>query len=296
MLERLDGRFLVTFLAVRDEGTISGAAAKLGYVQSTVTSHIQLLEQSCGQKLFHRLPRGVKTTEAGDKLTIYARQFAQLGQSLGEALHSLEHPRGAVSVRALETFCVTRLTGFIPPFLSRYPETSIYLETGFQGDIVEQVLSHSIDFGIVPKDPGREELLFDPLIEEKMVLVGSAELARTIATQGWNQLNGVQMIGFGPRCLYQTDGYKILTEMGLPAENRQAEFSSTELIRQLITGGMGIAYLPEAAMARELAEGVAALLPMSQPVTLTHGLLRHRDRVLNTPAKVFRQALLDYFG
>ncbi|GIP16565.1 LysR family transcriptional regulator [Paenibacillus montaniterrae] len=296
MLERLDGRFLVTFLAVWKEGTISGAAAKLGYVQSTVTAHIQLLEQSCGQKLFHRLPRGVKPTEAGEKLARYARQFAQLGQSLQEALNSLEQPRGAVWIRALESFYVTRLTGLFRPFLAQYPEVSLHLETGFQGDIVEQVLSHSIDFGIVPKNPMREELLFEPLIEEKMVLISSAELARTIAMQGWEQLQGVQVIGFGPRCLYQTDGYKILTEMGMPAEIRQAEFPSTELIRQLIKNGMGIAYVPEIALERELAEGTVVALPMTQPLRLTHGLLQHRDRVLNTPAKVFRQELLDYFN
>lgn len=118
MLERLDGRFLVTFLAVWKEGTISGAAAKLGYVQSTVTAHIQLLEQSCGQKLFHRLPRGVKPTEAGEKLARYARQFAQLGQSLQEALNSLEQPRGAVWIRALECDTIDRAVQTIPRSIS----------------------------------------------------------------------------------------------------------------------------------------------------------------------------------
>ncbi|WP_309273281.1 LysR family transcriptional regulator [Paenibacillus sp.] len=71
-IELLEGRFSKTFIVVMEEQSFSRAADKLGYVQSTVTTHIQLLEQACGQKLFHRLSRGVKPTAAGEKLMKYA--------------------------------------------------------------------------------------------------------------------------------------------------------------------------------------------------------------------------------
>ncbi|WP_325053159.1 LysR family transcriptional regulator [Paenibacillus algicola] len=38
-------------------------ADRLGYVQSTVTTHIQQLEKISGQKLFHRYPRGIEPTD-----------------------------------------------------------------------------------------------------------------------------------------------------------------------------------------------------------------------------------------
>ncbi|XEC93636.1 LysR family transcriptional regulator [Paenibacillus tarimensis] len=296
MIEMLEGRFLLTFLTVQEEGSFSRAAAKLGYVQSTVTSQIQLLEQGCRQKLFHRLPRGVKLTEAGEKLAVYARQFVQLGQSLEEALGSLEEPKGPVRVRALESFCVNRLTRFFNPFFGDYPKVTLLLETGFQGDIVEQVLSHAVDFGIVPKDPAREDLLFEPLIEEEMVLVASKELADRILEKGWGWLQGIQVIGFGERCVYQTDGQKLLAEMGMPAETQLAEFPSTELIRHMVACGLGVAFVPEITMELEIAEGTVVSLPLPKQVRLTHGIIRHRDRVLNTPAKVFRNKLLEYFS
>jgi LysR family transcriptional regulator, cell division regulator len=295
MLERLEGRFLVTFLTVLEEGSFSRAAEKLGYVQSTVTSQIQLLEQECRQKLFHRLPRGVKLTDAGEKLASFARQFVHLGQSLEEALGSLDHPRGSVRVRALESFCVSRLSSFLKPFFVEYPEVTMLLDTGFHSDIVEQVASHAVDFGIVPKDPGREDLIFEPLVKEKMVLVATRELADRIHSNGWDQLSGVQIIGFGSRCIYQIDGRKLLTELGMPAEANLAEFPSTELIRHMIICGVGVAFVPEITMERDIAEGTIVRLPTPNQMQLTHGLIWHKDRVLNMPSKAFRDKLRHYF-
>jgi DNA-binding transcriptional LysR family regulator len=97
MIELLEGRFFKTFLAVMEEKSFSRAADKLGYVQSTVTTHIQFLENACKQKLFHRLSRGVKPTAAGEKLVKFAYQFVQLGSSIEEAMGEIEQPRGTGS-------------------------------------------------------------------------------------------------------------------------------------------------------------------------------------------------------
>lgn len=294
MLEMLEGRSLVTFLTVVGEGSFSRAAEKLGYVQSTVTSQIQMLEQICGKKLFHRLSRGVKPTDAGEKLAVYARQFAQLGQLLEEDLGNLDRARGSVRVRALESFCVTRLNGFMSSFFAEYPEVTLLLETGFQGDIVEHVASHEIDFGIVPKDPERDDIMFEPLIEENLVIVCSKELAGRIRSEDWSRLTGVQVIGFGRRCVYHNDGLRILAGLGLPESAPQAEFPSTEMIRHMVSCGLGIAFVPEITMEKEFAAGSVVSIPIPKPVRLNHGLIWHRDRVLGTPAKVFRSKLLDY--
>ncbi len=45
-------RHLITFQAIVDKGSYTGAAAKLGYTQSTITTHIQALEQEIGGALF----------------------------------------------------------------------------------------------------------------------------------------------------------------------------------------------------------------------------------------------------
>ncbi|MCG7379802.1 LysR family transcriptional regulator [Paenibacillus sp. ACRSA] len=296
MLENLEGRSLLTFLAVLEEGNFSRAAEKLGYVQSTVTSQIQLLEQSCNQKLFHRLPRGVKLTEAGEQFALYARKFVQLGHSLEEALENLDHPRGTLRLGSLESFLVTRMSNFMHSFFKEYTEIHLLLETGFQADIVEQVQSHVIDFGIVPMNPKKEDLIFEPLIEEQMIVVASKNLAHLIENEGWENTSGIQMIGFGSRCVYHTEGLKLLSEMGLPSEIRSTGFASSELVRQVVTCGLGVALVPKIMMAQELAEGSVISLPLPRQVTFVHGIVRHKKHVLNTPSKVFYRALTEYFS
>ncbi|WP_028591313.1 LysR family transcriptional regulator [Paenibacillus massiliensis] len=296
MLETLEGRSLLTFLAVLEEGNFSRAAEKLGYVQSTVTSQIQLLEQSCNQKLFHRLSRGVKPTEAGEQFALYARQFVQLGHSLEEALENLDHPRGMMRLGSLESFLVTRMSDFMHAFFTEYTEINLLLETGFQADIVEQVQSHALDFGIVPMDPKKEDLIFEPLIEEEMIVVASKSLAHVIESEGWENTSGIQMVGFGSRCVYHTEGLKLLSEMGFPSGSRSTGFASTELVRQIVTCGLGVALVPKISMAQELAEGSVVSLPLPRQVTFVHGIVRHKKRILNTPSKVFYQEIIEYFS
>ncbi len=291
MLDKLEGRFLITFLSVLEDGSFSRSADKLGYVQSTITSHIQQLELACGQKLFHRMPRGVQPTDAGLSLAEYARQFRQLGTLLEEQMTRLDEPRGEVRLRTMESFCVTRLGKFLPGFFAEYPDVTLRLETGFQGDIVEETIRHGIDFGIVPRDPGRDDLLFEPLMPEPMVFAASRTIAETVNREGWQSLERERVIGFGPRCLYQTLAGSLLEGQGLRGID-QAEFPSTELIRQMISHGRGVAFLPRAAVEEQLESGSIAEINLPEPVTLTHGLITRKDRALSAAAKIFKSKLM----
>ena len=71
----MDWEIVLTFLTVMEEKNFSRAADKLGYVQSTVTTHIAQLEKASGKKLFDRLPRGVEPTEAGTALARFANNL-----------------------------------------------------------------------------------------------------------------------------------------------------------------------------------------------------------------------------
>jgi DNA-binding transcriptional LysR family regulator len=294
MLNKMEGRFFVTFLAVLEEGSFSQAAEKLGYVQSTVTTHIRLLEEACGQTLFHRLPRGVRPTEAGETMAEYANRFRRLGDMLEEQMSRLNEPRGEVKLRTMESFCVSRLAGFLPDFMSDYPEIRLRLETGFQADIVDQVVRHAVDIGIVPRDPGRDDIIFEPLIDENMIFAASRELADRVSTEGWSAIAEFPTIGFGRSCLYRTVAGRLLGERDIPSLE-ETEFPSTELIRQMVAAGHGVAFMPEIAVRGLLDSGTVAELPLPEPMLMTHGLITHKDRVLNAPARVLRSKLLAYF-
>lgn len=294
MLESWEGRFFITFTAVLEEKSFSRAADRLGYVQSTVTSHIRHLETTSGKKLFHRLPRGVEPTEAGMQLAPFAYQFISLGQSLQDALADTDSPSGIVRIGALESFAVSHLPHFLNGFLKRFTKIKLHMAPGLHNDITDLVANHRADLGIVPKPPERDDLLFSPLVEEKLVLVCAPALKEGFEQQGWRSLDDSAFISFGDQCIYHVKGRDLLRNMEIGIAE-QLSFPSTELIKQTVSCGMGIAFLPESNVESEVAAGTLLPLPLAHEMTVTHGMVTHKSRELNAAAKAFCQQLTAYF-
>jgi len=82
MLHRLDWSLLQTFLAVAEEGSLSGAARRLGASQPTVGRQVKAAEQQLGVALFQRRARGVALTETGAALVAPARSMAEAAQQI----------------------------------------------------------------------------------------------------------------------------------------------------------------------------------------------------------------------
>ena len=62
-----------TFLEVCRLGSLSAAAAELGYTQSAVSRQVAALERTAGVRLLERRPRGVVPTPAGEAFRHHAR-------------------------------------------------------------------------------------------------------------------------------------------------------------------------------------------------------------------------------
>jgi len=277
---------------VMEEKSFSRAADKLGYVQSTVTTHIHFLEHACKQKLFHRLSRGVKPTAAGEKLMKYAYQFVHLGASIEEAMNEIEQPQGTVYLRMQESFFLTRFSSFMQHFVKEYPEVKLRVESGFHHDILDQVLDHAIDFGIVPRDPQRNDIVFYPLVEEKLIFIASNALMMEVEREGLHRLSKEVMISFGTDCLYHTQASMAIQEAGIDVKEA-IELPSLEMIKQSVQCGIGFALVPEIAVQKELDEGYFALLPISQASCSMHGLIVHKNRELSYPARLFKSELIE---
>src|SRR5215469_5224414 len=69
----VERRQLEYFLAVIDHGGVTAAAAALHISQPALSAAIKTLEKDLGAMLFHRLPRGVKLTDAGAEFAESAR-------------------------------------------------------------------------------------------------------------------------------------------------------------------------------------------------------------------------------
>lgn len=295
MLEQLDGRSMKTFVTVMEEKSFSKAALKLGYVQSTVTMHILQLEQTLGQSLFTRLPRGVELTAAGREVAPYAYRFLQLGDSLQEKLTGLQEPKGVVRLRALESFCVPHLPMMLPTLFAQFPHIQLQLETGFQRDIIQEVSAYRVDLGIVPRDPKVRNLTFIPLLADELVWVGAPALVQRIELEGWEAVAQTQVIGFGSRCIYQSMASQVLADKGLTSFTEMA-FDSTEMLKQTMMCGMGLSLLPVTSVEKELASGKLLRVGTEKSIPLEHGLVHRASKELSAPVEACKAHIVAYFN
>ncbi|MFX3640500.1 MAG: LysR family transcriptional regulator [Candidatus Pristimantibacillus sp.] len=295
MIDSLEGRFILAFIALLEEKSFSRAADRLGYVQSTVTTHIQQLERISGQKLFHRYSRGIELTEAGKVFTKYAYQYVHLSQALKESMNELDQPSGTIRIRTQESFFLTRMLPFVQEYTRNSPSVNLRIEQGSHQDILKGVLDYELDFGIVPRNPNRHEILFYPIMEETIVFAASEDISRKVRNAGVQILNDELFISSGTSCLYNSTAVEVLKYAGIIVKDA-LELSSLEMIKQYVSCGRGFALVPEIAIKNELKTGTLKILPFNSKMSFSHGLIVHKNRELSFTAKSFQSELLYFFN
>ncbi len=125
-LERGD---LQLALAIREHGSLAGAAGALDVVPSVVTKRLGALEARLGQRLFDRTTRRLSVTAEGEAVCRHAKQllegFAALEGELGERQNELT---GAVRLAATFGFGRRWLGPALAEFQAGHPALRIELQ------------------------------------------------------------------------------------------------------------------------------------------------------------------------
>lgn len=162
----LDSDLMRAFLAVADTGSVTVAADRLGRVQSAVSMQLKRLEESLGQRLFDRLPRGVALTERGEQLLPYARQTVELLEAAAVALR--ERPlSGPVRVGIPEDYGDTVLPRLLAAFAARHPAVEVTVRVDYSAPQLAALERDEIDLAVTFdwSREGRGEVLgIDPTV------------------------------------------------------------------------------------------------------------------------------------
>src|SRR5271163_4291254 len=119
---------LRTFVEVARDGSLSGAARRLGLTQPTVGRHIDALEAALGLTLFTRSPRGLTPTPAALALEPHVEAMAAAAAALGRAASGeAAADRGAVRVTASDVIGCEVLPPILAAFHAEHPGIAIEL-------------------------------------------------------------------------------------------------------------------------------------------------------------------------
>src|SRR4051812_19474935 len=111
----LDVRRMQVLRAVVTSGSITAAAANLGYTPSAVSQQVAALERQAGIPLLERVGRGVRPTAAGALLTEHA---AIIGRHVADAELAIADLRAGRTGRLAVRYFATAGDTLIPPALA----------------------------------------------------------------------------------------------------------------------------------------------------------------------------------
>lgn len=267
-----------TFVRVVERGSFSAVARELNVGQPAVSKQIRALEQHLGGPLFARSTRQLSLTDQGQGFYSHCQEI--LG-SLEIATRSFasgqEQIAGPLRIAAPVSYGRLCITPLLKGFLQRYPDVRIDLRLN---DHNEDLLKENIDLAIRIGVVKNEGLVAMPL---------GASTRRVYAAPEYLQRHGVpgepaalrshNCIGFTLLDHYDTWHFKRAAEELDIAINGNVTSNSSEAIREMVLGGLGVSLSPEWLFAADVAQGkVSILLDDYQAAALPVSAVLSRER------------------
>lgn len=276
----MDLKHLKTFQMVATQMSISRAAVALDYAQSTVTAQIQLLEQDLGKPLFNRIGKRIELTDAGHKLLHYANRLLELADETRRVVSDDSDLEGTIRFAAGETVISYRLPSILKAFREQMPDVRLIFRPMPYADLYRSVRDGEVDVSFMLEETmASNGLSTMPLMEEKILLIASPEHPLSMENDiTLNTLSGETLLlteqGCGYRGMFER---KLLAEGIVPAN--YMEFDSIEAIKNCVQVNLGIAVLPEVAIARELREeSLVSLNWTEENFTVHTQMLWHQNK------------------
>jgi LysR family transcriptional regulator, nitrogen assimilation regulatory protein len=162
------------FVQVANTGSFSRAADLLGMTQPALSRQVRALEVELRENLLLRNGRGVVLTEPGRQLLARGREILQLVQDTKQQLGALRgEPVGQIVI-GLPPSLARRITvQLIERFQVEMPRVKLAVVEGFSSHIGEWLNAGRVDLGLVYNPEPHPSLEQEPVLEEKLCLVGS---------------------------------------------------------------------------------------------------------------------------
>ncbi len=158
--------------AIADTGSFSRAAERCQVAQPSLSQQILKLEKDLGTKLFDRLGRSVRLTEAGRAFMPHARSIlSQMETARSSVADKGADVRGSVSVGVIPTIGPYLMPRYTTAFAKKYPDAKLRIVEETTPILVESLRDLSIDLAILALPLRHKDLELFPLRTEPLFAV-----------------------------------------------------------------------------------------------------------------------------
>jgi len=269
------------FLATYEHGSLTAAAAELGYAQPSVSEQIRALEKSCGAQLFRRVGRGVVPTTVADALRPHAERTLAAAEEARRAVRSVTtFETGTIRFGMFGTARLYAGAGLVADVLRQHPGVRVELIGQNSNEVQDDLRRGRLEAAMIAVPTvSSDGMAVTPVARDELVYI-SADPDRLTSPVTAQRLSQASLVM--PETTWRADDStrtilrQMLHETGHNPATR-IEVEDVETAVELV--GMGLA---DSVIPRGAAE---QLLPRLAPHA---GLVSLRPRQFDTLAIVHR--------
>jgi DNA-binding transcriptional LysR family regulator len=288
----LDFKSIETFLWVVKLGSFRSAAQRLNTTQPAISQRIAQLEREMGVRLLNRDHRVASPTPSGRQMLVYAEKLIGLRAEMMTEICESSAVRGVLRLGVAETIVHTWFPQLVKSVNELYPNLSLEIEVDITTNLTARLLAQEIELGLVVGPLSAAGVQSLVLRDYDIGFLASPALGLSKAALTRRDLARYPMITF-PRKTRPYEAVRgVFDRPDLPPIRLHASASLATVIHMAVEG-LGIAVIPAAIVADELADGRLQLLDTDvklPPLTFSASWLSSPDTVaIERVAQLARQ-------
>lgn len=280
---------LRALVAAVEDGSLRGAARRLGISQPALTKAIRELERELAASLLVRTSTGVSPTAQGKVLFEHARAADRELSAATDQIRQLSGEMvGELSVAAVPLAVMLLIPETLRTFSREFPQIRLRVHEELYIEQLSRLRKGEVDVAIGPLPAGipSGELIIEPLMPISMVVVvGKGNpLARA---KSLAELSDARWVFTGTTA---DAGYArhLFEQHGLPPPPAAALVNSTLALLSLIGGGDFVGLMPQPIAAHALAAQFMTIVPIKEgPLAATLAAMSRPQNALSPAVRHF---------
>ena len=249
---------LDTFLEVCRHMNFTKAAKALNITQPAVSQHIQYLEDYYGVELFAFEGKKMRLTKAGKMLYQAATTIKHDDIFLKERINALKKEKRKMIFGATLTIGEFVMAKHIKSYLDLHPDTQVRMLIGNTKELLEKLSLGEIDFALVEGNFDKKDYDYIVYSQERYIAVCSKDYKFEKEPERLKDLLSERLIvresGSGTRTILEK--FLEARNLGIGDFRCAVEIGGMTAIKALVEYGCGITFLYEAAVKKELENGI----------------------------------------
>lgn len=232
-------------IAVAEQGSFSGAAARCHVSQPSLSAQIKKVEDELGVRIFDRTKRSVKLSLYGQSFMVHARKVMEEVERIKKEARQQTDPfTGTLAVGAIATVAPYFFPRILPHIHDKAPSLSLILKENVTGILLKSLLDREIDVAILSLPTDDNVFKSMPLFDDPFYLA-VAENHPLVKQKSVNDelLKTQKLILLDEEHCFRAQALAICQSSNMQ-EDKAFKATSLETIRHVVATGQGMTLMP----------------------------------------------------